>query len=118
MYVAAALLVVLQLMHVFPQSDEDPINPNADLERMKRLRSYLKRDGHFFLAVPTAFDRINWNAHRVYGKLRYPLLIEGYTLLDFYSKEAYDGKDIFGQYCQEMGDVMHFCQPLAVLKKS
>ena len=39
----------------------DPINPNADLLRMRNLKSFIKPEGHFFLAVPNGQDTLVWN---------------------------------------------------------
>jgi len=61
----------------------DPVNPHGDLERMKKIRGLLKSDGLFFLGVPNANDALVFNAHRVYGPIRFPLLIEGWTLLRY-----------------------------------
>jgi len=60
----------------------DPINPQADLETMKKLKEYLKPDGLMFLAVPIGKDCLCWNAHRIYGPIRFPLLTEAWELID------------------------------------
>lgn len=59
----------------------DPINPNGDLEAMQKLKKMLKPNGLLFLAVPIGQDYLFWNAHRVYGKKRLPLLINGWNLI-------------------------------------
>ena len=63
----------------------DPMDPFGDIKRMRKLRRYLKPEGVFFLAVPTGGDRLFWNAHRVYGNIRFPMLIEGWQLLGIYN---------------------------------
>ena len=70
----------------------DPLNPNGDLESMKAIRQNLHDEGLMFLAVPVGKDEIVWNAHRVYGKIRLPLLIEDWNLVGKYglSKEIWD----------------------------
>lgn len=60
----------------------DPINPNADLEFMSHAKSLLKKGGHMILAVPVGHDTLIWTACRVYGKLRFPLLIKEWNLID------------------------------------
>jgi len=60
----------------------EPINPNGDLEAMEKTKHMLKPGGILFLAVPTGLDYIFWNAHRVYGKARLPLLLQGWKNLD------------------------------------
>jgi len=54
----------------------DPINPNGDLEAMHRAKNYIKKDGLMFLAVPIGQDKLCWNAHRIYGKIRLHKLLE------------------------------------------
>lgn len=60
----------------------DPINPNADLEFMTKAKSLLKEGGHMILAVPVGHDTLIWTACRVYGQLRFPLLIKEWNLID------------------------------------
>lgn len=60
----------------------DPLNPTGDLEAMERMKIILKPRGLLFLAVPIGKDAIFWNAHRVYGKHRLPLLFYGWQLVD------------------------------------
>ena len=60
----------------------DPINPKGDLEFMARAKKLLKEDGAMILAVPFGRDCLCWNAHRIYGRLRLPLLLKGWNILD------------------------------------
>lgn len=61
----------------------DPINPTGDLEFMSTAKEkYLKDDGIMILAVPTRRDCLTWNAHRIYGPLRLPLLLKDWHLFD------------------------------------
>lgn len=60
----------------------DPVDPHADLETMKKMKAMLNEKGLFFLAVPIGKDALYWNAHRVYGRLRLPLLLEGWKVID------------------------------------
>jgi Caenorhabditis protein of unknown function, DUF268 len=60
----------------------DPLNPIGDLLAMEKTKRMLKKDGLLFLAVPIGRDRIWWNAHRVYGSLRFPMLIDGWEIVD------------------------------------
>jgi len=59
----------------------DPLNPNGDLEAMQRAKEYLKKDGLMFLSVPNGVDTLYFNTHRVYGSMRYPLLIKDWETL-------------------------------------
>ncbi|CAI6012862.1 unnamed protein product [Closterium sp. NIES-65] len=48
------------------------------------IRGLLKPGGLFFLGVPVGNDTLVFNAHRVYGPIRMPLLLEGWELLDVF----------------------------------
>ena len=65
----------------------DPINPNADLEAMGKMKQMIKKQGLLFLAVPVGKDTLVWNAHRVYGKIRLPLLLKGWKAIDSFGFE-------------------------------
>jgi hypothetical protein len=60
----------------------DPINPEGDFETMKKLQGMLKEEGLLFLSVPVGEDSIYWNAHRQYGRLRLPLLLKGWEVIE------------------------------------
>jgi hypothetical protein len=67
----------------------DPINADADLETMRRMRKLLVRGGLLYLSFPVGRDAVVWTACRVYGKLRIPLLFKGWNLLRVFG--AYPG---------------------------
>ena len=58
----------------------DPLNPIGDLRAMTEMKKILKKDGILFLAVPVGLDKVVWNAHRIYGNVRFPMLTEGWKL--------------------------------------
>ena len=61
----------------------DPIDPEGDFKAMKNVReNILDVGGILFLGVPMGVDRLVWNAHRIYGKKRWPKLIEGFEIID------------------------------------
>ena len=62
----------------------DPLSPDGDLRAMKEAHEFLKKDGILFLGVPLGQDCLVWNAHRIYGKHRLPLLLQGWQLLDVF----------------------------------
>lgn len=62
----------------------DNIDPMGDIKAMKDIKNILKKDGLFFLSVPIGEDRVMWNAHRVYGKTRLKLLLNGWECIDTY----------------------------------
>lgn len=73
----------------------DPMNPNGDLAAMDELKDLLAPGGYLLLGIPVAStDNIRWNADRVYGELRLPLLLKGWHLRfvvgNFYSHEKHE----------------------------
>jgi SAM-dependent methyltransferase len=85
----------------------DPIDPHADLKIMEKMKKILKQNGIMFLSVPIGKDALVWNLHRIYGKIRFPLLIKGWRLVDSFGfKESYFNRDY-----------KNFIQPVFVLKK-
>ena len=88
----------------------DPLDPDGDIKAMQYARSVMADQGILFLGVPLGQDALVWNAHRIYGKLRLPLLVKGWLPKDVYS--VYPGKNIF----QEPLFTLH--QPLIVLQNA
>lgn len=63
----------------------DPLSPYGDVDAVKQVHCMLKPGGLFFLSLPASHDgssRIEYNAHRVYGKVRLELLFKGWELLE------------------------------------
>lgn len=89
----------------------DPLNPEADLEAMARLRTIVRPGGLLYLAVPVGLDKVVWNAHRIYGALRLPLLTEGFELI-----EAFGGADADRLGADTGRDAVH--QPVLVLRNA
>lgn len=80
----------------------DPINPNADLEFMNKAKHWLRENGHMILAVPIGRDTLVWNACRVYGKLRFPLLIKEWNLIDSFGfSEKQFSEGLLGNYVNQ-----------------
>jgi SAM-dependent methyltransferase len=67
----------------------DPLDPEGDLKAMRKMKEILKPGGLLLLALPTGQDKILFNQARIYGRLRYPLLTEGWERVD--SAGWYDG---------------------------
>lgn len=59
----------------------DPLNPIGDFIAMTKTKKMLKKGGLLYLAVPVGRDHFVWNAHRIYGKIRLPLLLEGWEVV-------------------------------------
>lgn len=84
----------------------DPINPNGDINSMKEMKKYLMDDGFIILSVPVGEDCLVWNAHRIYGKIRLPKLLNGWEVIETF---GYNENNKF-----PMGN---FVQPIFILKK-
>ncbi|MGI0496387.1 DUF268 domain-containing protein [Arthrospira platensis CENA650] len=85
----------------------DPINPNGDLEAMKLAKQLIKKDGLLFFSVPIGQDCIVWNAHRIYGKIRLPMMLEGWKIVDSFG---------FSEALIINQDLGRYQQPVFVLK--
>lgn len=59
----------------------DPIDPDGDLRAMRECAQMLQPEGLLLLAVPIAADAIAWNQHRIYGRRRLRLLLQGWKVL-------------------------------------
>ncbi len=59
----------------------DPINPFGDIETMQELTGWLKEEGLFFLSMPVGKDLLVWNAHRIYGLIRLPMLLQSWEVV-------------------------------------
>lgn len=66
----------------------DPIDPFGDLKAMSKLLGQMDDNGLLYLAVPVGADCLVWNAHRIYGPLRLPTLLKGWTFLAGYGMSA------------------------------
>ncbi|MFT4581412.1 MAG: hypothetical protein ACI915_000144 [Gammaproteobacteria bacterium] len=84
----------------------DPLNPDGDLDAMKYMKSVVKPNGLLFLAVPVGSDALVWNLHRIYGKLRLPMLLHEWRVLDSFGFEE-------EHFCRER---YQFEQPVFVLE--
>lgn len=90
----------------------DPINPDGDLAAMRRMKDIVKPGGLLFLALPVGKDILVWNAHRVYGRNRLPLLLEGWKVVATFgfSDDLLNHQTIGG------GENRNYVQPVFVLE--
>lgn len=91
----------------------DPLNPDGDLEAMEGCRRSLKKGGHLFLGIPLGQDCVVFNAHRIYGRNRLPLLLKGYKLCDVFS--CYGATSPEFPFLEQVGEYRY--QMLLVLQK-
>ena len=68
----------------------DPLNPYGDLRAMKEAREMLCPGRLLFLAVPVGMDALVWNAHRVYGPVRLPMLLQNWSVVKSYGFQPSD----------------------------
>ena len=52
----------------------DNLNPNGDIETMEQIHAHLEKGGILVWGAPVGHDALVWNAHRIYGRLRLPLM--------------------------------------------
>lgn len=62
----------------------DTLDPSGDILTMRTIHKSLKKDGILFWAAPVNLERdlLAWNACRVYGNIRLPVLFEDFVVLD------------------------------------
>ena len=60
----------------------DTLNGKGDFLAMDTFKKMLNPGGVLFLSVPVCKDSISFNAYRTYGKIRLPLLLKGWKILD------------------------------------
>lgn len=86
----------------------DPLDPDGDLKAMEKMKRTVRSGGLFFLAVPVGKDMLVWNAHRIYGRIRLPLLLRGWELVETFGLEDSDYQR----------DEERHVQPVLVLRSS
>lgn len=61
----------------------DPLAGDGDLRAMREVRDFVvKPGGHLLFSVPVGGDCVAFNAHRVYGRHRLPMMLEGWAKVD------------------------------------
>ncbi len=91
----------------------DALDPIGDLREMLKIRCLLKHGAIFYLGIPTGKDTIFWNANRVYGMIRLPLLMAGYEYVDSFHGRKGQNKLILGN-----GEVFGANNFVIVLRKN
>jgi len=62
----------------------DPLDPDGDVRTMRTIHKNLKTDGILIWGAPVGHDALVWNVHRVYGKVRLPMIFEGFAELEWF----------------------------------
>ncbi len=88
----------------------DPLDPDGDVRAMYAIRQNLKDDGLLYWGAPVGRDALVWNAHRVYGNIRLPLIFKGFEEMEWF---GCDKKGTLNRPLATNG-----FQPVIVLKKA
>jgi hypothetical protein len=67
----------------------DPISPDGDLLTMQRLcrSAFMTDTTKLFVTVPVGQDLLAWNLMRVYGRVRLPLFLQHFNVVEKYGYE-------------------------------
>lgn len=87
----------------------DPLDPDGDIKTMNDIHKNLKHDGILIWGAPVGADALVWNVHRIYGRLRLPLLFENFEELEWI------GGNKTHLYNRHVGN--NAPQPVVILKK-
>jgi hypothetical protein len=60
----------------------DPLDPEGDFKAMRKMKRIVKPGGLMFFSVPVGKDKILFNNARIYGRLRLPMLLDGWEKID------------------------------------
>jgi hypothetical protein len=59
----------------------EPLDPEGDLKLMESIHKNLSKNGVLIWSCPVGKDALVWNAQRVYGELRLPMIFEKFKEL-------------------------------------
>lgn len=62
----------------------DNLDPEGDFKTMNDIYQNLKDNGLLFLGIPVGLDALCWNANRIYGEIRLPLLLEKFRVIEWF----------------------------------
>jgi len=92
----------------------EPLDPDGDIKTMAAIRNNLKDDGVVVFGAPIGRDAVFWNAQRVYGRKRLPLLFAGFKQVDYFHKPRFNLEKIIDIRSSPQTETH---QPLIVLQK-
>jgi hypothetical protein len=64
----------------------DPLDPDGDLKAMENAKSIIHKDGLMLLSIPSGYDKVVFNLHRVYGEKRTPMLLSKWEKIDLFGE--------------------------------
>jgi hypothetical protein len=88
----------------------DPLDPDGDIKAMEDIYNNLKKDGLCIWGAPVGADVLAWNAHRIYGNIRLPLLFKNFEQLEWFA----DKETLLNLHVTK--DAVY--QPVVVLRKN
>ena len=88
----------------------DPLDPDGDIKTMNDIYNNLKTHGLCIWGAPVGHDVVAWNAHRIYGKIRLPLIFKNFKELEWFG----DKETLLNLHATK--DAVY--QPIVVLKKT
>jgi hypothetical protein len=88
----------------------DPLDPDGDVKAMNTIHKNLKRGGILIWGAPVGKDALVWNAHRIYGELRLPIIFQGFNEVEWINS---DKEDLFERPLNSQ-----LYQPVVVLYKN
>jgi len=91
----------------------DILDPEGDFKAMNDIYNNLEDDGLVFLGIPVGPDALAWNANRIYGKIRLPLLLQKFEILEWFGCTFEDSQKL-----PKGHDWRSNYQPIIVLKKN
>ena len=59
----------------------DPLDPYGDVKDMQMMSCLIKPGGLMFLGIPMGPDALVFNAHRIYGRVRLPMMTANFEVL-------------------------------------
>ena len=88
----------------------DPLDPDGDIKTMEITHKNLKEDGLLIWGGPVGHDALVWNAHRIYGKIRLPLIFKNFKELEWI---GFKKEKMLNQKLQNNSN-----QPVIILRKN
>ena len=95
----------------------DELDPDGDLKAMKDIYDSLKPSGICMWGAPVRTDAVVWNAHRVYGPIRMPLLFKDFHEEEFIHPNWQGKQSLFDQPPYNEEERKSAPQPVIVLRK-
>lgn len=87
----------------------DPLDPNGDIKVMNNIYNNLTDNGLVIWGAPVGKDAVVWNAHRIYGPIRLPLIFNNFKEEKWYGQT----KENLFIYTAPL----QYYQPVTVLRK-